>query len=820
MKRPAAVGSGLKCAARAVVLGVALLALGACKSDEEAAAEHMERAQTYLAEGDDARARVEFMNVLDREPNRLDARLALAALLERTGDRNGALAHLKRAVEQDPENLDALLALSAANLEDWEWDDARTRTEQAARIAPDDPRVKARQAVLAYADAVAKEQPEVRETAHERLRGLRDGSEDLLPLHQAIVDGHVRGGRLEDAIEALDYGLGVYPRDIQLLTTRLQLLYRLDRKDEIVPHFARMLEIYPESQPIREMLVDWHLGQGDLDGAEAALRDLPEDADTEARLPLVNFLAQYRGPEAALKELDKLLAGDTAADEYRLLRAAILFESGQVDVALQEVREVAARATETGEDASVSMFLMAQILDGTGARGEAEEVLRQLLAANPRHVEAGQTLAAWLLERGQAKAAQRVLAAAQAARPEDPQTLSLIGQAHAATGQPELARQMQARAFEASGYAPEIGLRYAKLLSEAGNDGAAIEVVTTALTRAPRHEGLLILLGDYYRVTAQWSLAEGIETRLQELGTVAALLAADRIHFDRLVAEQDLDVAMAYLAGRSAEGAGSAVTYAAIARANLAVGEAERAEAVIELGLEYFPDNRELRAAAAALATTRQDYDRAVEIYTALIDDDPQVERLWLDLLRVHQRREDAEAAGAMLRAALEAIPGSDLLRWELALHYDGQGEADQAIAIYEALLADHPQSAPVRNNLATLLSTARDDAESLERAAELAAPLAGSEVPQFLETYGWIAFRRGDYEAAAPALLTAADALPTDAEAQLHAAEVLVALGRVEEARPRYEAAIALAETADPALATAASEGLAALPAMQREGN
>ena len=84
-----------------------------------------------------------------------------------------------------------------------------------------------------------------------------------------------------------------------------------------------------------------------------------------------------------------------------------------------------------------------------------------------------------------------------------------------------------------------------------------------------------------------------------------------------------------------------------------------------------------------------------------------------------------------------------------------------------------------VANNLASLITTYRDDAESLERAWSIARRLRGSDVPAFQDTYGWIALRRGDIEDALAPLEPAAASLSNDPLVQFHLAVAYAEAGR-----------------------------------------
>ncbi len=98
-----------------------------------------------------------------------------------------------------------------------------------------------------------------------------------------------------------------------------------------------------------------------------------------------------------------------------------------------------------------------------------------------------------------------------------------------------------------------------------------------------------------------------------------------------------------------------------------------------------------------------------------------------------------------------------------------------------------------------------------------MARRLKGNNTPAFQDTYGWIAFRKGDAQEALAPMEAAAEGLPGDPTVRYHLAEVYAALGRTEEARSAYETAMQLLEDANtqpPGLASRISDGLKALPA------
>jgi len=125
-------------------------------------------------------------------------------------------------------------------------------------------------------------------------------------------------------------------------------------------------------------------------------------------------------------------------------------------------------------------------------------------------------------------------------------------------------------------------------------------------------------------------------------------------------------------------------------------------------------------------------------------------------------------------------------------------GHIEGAIAIYEALYARNSGSIVIANNLASLLGTYREDADSLERAWVVARRFRDTDVPAMQDTYGWIEHRRGNSREALSYLEAAAAGLPEDPLVQYHLGRAYLALDRRAEALAHFQRAVTLAGPAD----------------------
>ncbi len=76
---------------------------------------------------------------------------------------------------------------------------------------------------------------------------------------------------------------------------------------------------------------------------------------------------------------------------------------------------------------------------------------------------------------------------------------------------------------------------------------------------------------------------------------------------------------------------------------------------------------------------------------------------------------------------------------------------------------------------------------------------LRGTEVAPFQDTYGWILYRRGEFDEALTYLEPAARVLRDDPIVQFHLAAAYAALGRNQDALSQFEKTLDIAGRDDP---------------------
>jgi predicted Zn-dependent protease len=315
---------------------------------------------------------------------------------------------------------------------------------------------------------------------------------------------------------------------------------------------------------------------------------------------------------------------------------------------------------------------------------------------------------------------------------------------------------------------------------------------------APNNVPILIELGRVYLGQQDWARLEQVEATLRRQETEETAAAADSLRVARLQAQERSDEAVAALESIIQQQGTNSAAELEIVRTHLQSGNVAAAETFVDGMLADNPQNELLRFLKASIYASSDRVDEAETIYMALLAENPQQETVWRTLYTLQAREGRFEEARATLEKGLAAIPNAPNLQWALAGEYEREGNIDGAIGIYEALYTENSGSVIVANNLASLLSTYRTDQESLDRAWSIARRLRGAERPEFQDTYGWIALRRGEVEEAITHLEPAAAALSQDPLVQFHLGMAYARAERNADAIRQLQTAIDLAGPAD----------------------
>lgn len=182
----------------------------------------------------------------------------------------------------------------------------------------------------------------------------------------------------------------------------------------------------------------------------------------------------------------------------------------------------------------------------------------------------------------------------------------------------------------------------------------------------------------------------------------------------------------------------------------------------------------------------RKELIRAIQL-------DPQHPEANLMLAEYYMRDQERKKAEACLKrlSSLRELKNTELVALRADL-YDKLGEVKKAEEDYRLLLKKEPDSPNAQNNLGYFLANHNrnlDEAFALIQKAVKAEPRLGS----FVDSLGWVYYRRGQYEEARQQLVRAKRLEPNVAEIHYHLGIVFRDMKRPEDAKEEFLHAVDL---------------------------
>jgi predicted Zn-dependent protease len=240
----------------------------------------------------------------------------------------------------------------------------------------------------------------------------------------------------------------------------------------------------------------------------------------------------------------------------------------------------------------------------------------------------------------------------------------------------------------------------------------------------------------------------------------------------------------------------SVVALTGMVRSHLLMKQVDAAVVRLKAVIKKTPDNvyahnllGEVYASDKASEDAKRAFSRATELRNTWTL--PYVN--WSRLVLAEGKPKDAIV---VIQRGLKASPKDATLLFTLATAQQAAKDYDGAIATYSAMLEGNPKMDAAANNMAALVADHRyDNAETLEKALAVAQRFQTSENPFYLDTLGWLLYRKGDYSLAVVTLKRAVDELPDHPYLNFHLGMAYYKSGQAEQAKPHLEKAVAQAD-------------------------
>ena len=764
------------------VVLIAAFILGACTTPEKAKAQHVARGQQLLKDKKYQEAVLEFRGALQIDEKLADAHWGLANAYEGLQRYQEAFDEMRQTAELDPNNLDVRVKLGnyyvvAAKQSPSAVGEAERLAKEV--LAKDPNHIEAHILMGSVLFAQDKKQEALAELNH------------AVELDPKRVESYLSLARYYVQTNDIAGAEGIYQRAISVSGGSAQAHYEYGkflvgakRTDEAEAEFQKAVQAEPQNRDAQFIIASFYLINKQFDKAEAAYKALAElDKDKpEGRSVLGDFYssvgrldeaiaiyreviaktpdytqAHYRLTEILLNrgdlagaknEIETVLKGDAKDRQALILRARMNMQAGQTSdlkIAIEDLKEVLRQEPNS----RAGLFFMAEANFRLGQIDQARAFASDLTRNYPDYLPAKLMEIQINLAGGDAKSAMQMSSALQD---------RLNKTAPDRDTSPQLLAELKAKSFIAHG-------------------SAALQLRDTKTARADflaAHE-IAPSSPDIDVDLAMVSLAEGKTD--EAIGFFNNALAIDSAHFNALrgltniyAAQKKTDQAHARIDQSIAAQPNNASLHFLKGRVYGYEMNAQGAEAEFRRALEIDPNYLAAYSALAALFVNTNQQQRAMEEYRRIVERQPDNPAIYTLIGMLEMNLNNIDGAVDNYRKALSldqnATFAANNLAWIYAIH--GKGNLDEAVRLAQSAVQANP------------------------------------EVSSFVDTLGWVYYKKGLYGAAAEQLRKAVTTDESSARQNngtpsptyhYHLGAALAAKGDKAAARREIESALKLSE-------------------------
>jgi len=778
---------------------VAVFAISGCTNPEKAKIAHVEKGEAYLKDEKFQEASLEFRNAIQIDEKLASAHWGLARAYEGLQRFQEAFEELRKTTDLDKDNLDARVKLgnyyiAAAKGHPELVGEAERMAKEI--LAKDANHVEGH--ILLGSVHYARNE---REQAFAEINHAIELDPKRVESYLSLARYYIVINDKTKAEETFQRAISVNQNSALAHTEYGKYLVQLNRQAEAEAEMTKAVEVEPSNRASRFILASFYLVNKQLDKAEVAYKALAElDREKpEGRAVLADFYSsinrldeaiaiyqeivakspdftqgRYRLGEimlmrgdtgGAMAQADEILKKDSHDRQALLLRARVRTQTGQtadLQAAVEDLKEVLIQEPNS----RAGMYFMAQANFNLGNMDQARAFAGDLERNYPDYLPARLMQVQINLAQGDPKSAQRL----------STELIERINQtAPDRQSSPQMLAEIRAKAYLARGAAS----------LDLGNTEAARGDFMMAHDAAPRDTFPYISLAGVAMVENKVAEAAGFYENA---------LAIDRTNFNALgglirlyARNNELPKAHARIDQILGADPNNASLHYLKAQAYGFERNSAQAEAELRKTLELDPNYIAAYSSLGALFINTNQQDRAIAEYQKILERRPDNATAHTLIGMLDDSRQNYDAAAESYRQALgkdaNAVIAANNLAWLYAVN--GKGNLDEAVRLAQGVVQKNPN------------------------------------IPGFVDTLGWVYYKKGLYGAAVEQLqkAVALDERATKAgngspapNYHYHLGMALKARGDKEAARRELELAVRLSEKAPFAEAGDARNVLASL--------
>src|SRR5262249_38400065 len=612
------------------------------------------------------------------------------------------------------------------------------------------------------------------------------------------------------------------PKNIQNRVRLARCYVATGRFDDAKREALKILEQVPDNGDAIITFTEAARSKEDFKAAEEQLQKFPKKNDVSFYLAAANLSFSGGDLSTAVNALQQALAADPnssqahlamanlhlsrkdfkqAGEEYK--KAADLapgrsierfkyveFKWGMGDA--DEVRRVATEMTKQGPDYLPGWIWLAELAYKDKKYDEALSLLENVFGRDAKYMEGRRLQGDVLLAKGDTKKAVEVLERLDQTNPDVPFLKYTLARAYLQNNTMNQAAVVLDQAVSINPNYDDAVLLLAQINAATGHGDKAIEPLNRLLQRRPDLKNAELILAAAYGSLDRFDDAAAVlenqaqlapnDPQLQiMLGLThrqvkrydearqafekAAQLAPDNLQPIELLIEVDLlekrfDAARQRIRSQFEKNPNLPAAHFFEGKILVAEGKWDAAEAELQRTLELDPN-----------------FVAGVEM-----------------LARSYVVRNKLPQAVDQLQALLSETPNNKAALLTLALVYERMKDYPKARDVYEKLLTTQPNFVPALNNLAYLYTEHLNNLDKAYELASKARQLQGQDA-SIGDTFGWILYKRGDYQQALPILQESAQKAGDHPEIQFHLGMTAYMMGQTDLAKAAFKKALSATE-------------------------
>jgi tetratricopeptide (TPR) repeat protein len=568
---------------------------------------------------------------------------------------------------------------------------------------------------------------------------------DAAEIPASLATLMARQGRTAEAVEAAERALKISPTNREAHRV-LGTIYASNASSETPRGGNRGAERENVNRAIE------HLEQA-IGGPGAGT-----EADLNMRATLARLYLMRGGYDVAIRLLEDLVRQEPGWQDVATLLVQAYEAAGRGDEAIRWLENTVAE----------NPLLYPTLADSYGRRGrwaDAADAYEKGLKASPSSVGMRIRYATMLLNAGSrpnAIKARDTLREAAGIRGNDERVLYLLSQAELRSGDLPAAEQTARQLIAQNAANPRGHTALAEALSEQRRYTDLANELAPAVGRfrsGPNASAALALLlphlGFAYQQVGKYNEAIAVLEEARKVSPTDAGITGELIE--------------AHLAAKHYDRAAELARAARVAR----------------------PDDVRLAAFEAGALQQSGKVEEAIAVMDALVARRGEDPLAHVALADVYSKANRGAEAVKILRDAQVKFPSETRVTFQLGAAFEQQEKWAEAEAAFREVIKQDPEHAPALNYLGYMLA---DRGERLDESVELIKralaidPVNGS----YLDSLGWAYYKAGEFQLAEEHLKRAADQLVVNSVVQDHYGDVLLKLGRLQEAVDRWTQALA----------------------------